>query len=141
MGDRLRLCDVCNDKAAHTYKRQHGLTEVPIRRTLEVKDNRYQLVLANLGPNRLEYEFPFLEAPEYENASSPDRIDSMPDLLVVEHHIDELRNLDIIYRDGRFLTRRDDQVLLLEVFLLNIPRGDSVHSSASERGSVEDGGC
>jgi hypothetical protein len=61
--------------------------------------------------------------PEDQHRLGCDRVDHIPDLLVVEQEIDELRDLDVVDRDLGLVRVCDDQVLLLCVLAeLQTPR-------------------
>jgi hypothetical protein len=57
---------------------------------------------------------PFSEATQQEHALLSDGVDDVAYLLVVEHEIDELRDLDVVDGNLGLVPTCDDQVLLLD---------------------------
>src|SRR5215472_11731118 len=72
------------------------------------------------------------EAAEDQHHLGSNGVDRVTNLLVIQHEVDELRDLNVIDRDRGLIVTRDDQVLLLGILQFKTPRGYAVNVRAGE---------
>jgi hypothetical protein len=82
------------------WARVDGFGEIPIRRFLEVEHDRQVVVFAEGIPKGIECSLAFgCETTEDQDGFGGDGIDNVADSAVIEKQIDELRNLQVVYRN------------------------------------------
>jgi hypothetical protein len=89
--------------------------------------------VAQFLPNGIEHGFAFWgKTAQDQHRFGGNGVDDLANLLVVEQQVDKLGHFDIVHRDHRLIKGGDNQIRLVRLCEVDVPRGNPIDRTPRE---------